>query len=701
MPDTPDTARPALASQPALRLFLIAFAILLLELILIRWIPIYLRSFGFFTNFALLGALLGIGCGALTHRSARFAVPGSLLMLMLLVVAVTRQRPGIAFTSNEALFYGSEIDADGRDRTWLVPVVFVMLVFVFIPLGRELGRLFSVMRPLTAYAVDILGSLAGIATFVLLSWLSLPPVWWFALFFVAFWPFMAAQVFRPRAVDILAMLVILVMAATHGFETRPPVYVGTEWSPYYRITVTHNHQGSGYFLAVNDLAHQETQPIAEKEPFYFEVYRRLGQPPFKRVLIIGAGSGADVAIALANGAEHVDAVEIDPKLYELGRRLNPERPYDDPRVRVTITDGRAFLRHGTDKYDLIIFALTDSLTLTSAHANIRLESFLFTTEAMREAKARLAPNGALVLYNFYREDWSLQRIAGMLLDVFGTPPYAATYGAHGRAAAFIAGPRLANLAAELDHPYRESQSRAAQGAGPSLPEIGRGRMADTQATTRAVDDWPFFYVQHRDLPRVYAIGIASVLAFSVIFLLCLAPREAVRGFNWHFFFLGVAFMLLETRSLVTFALLFGTTWLVNALVFFAILACVLFAVLLNARLRIPRVGSLYALLLALLALNYLVPTETLLGIVHPSIRYLLASLFAFAPVFVANIVFSHSFRDTAEADRAFAANLIGLVVGGLLEYASLLVGYQALLIGVIASYALAWITLPRRQPAPG
>jgi len=680
------------------RLFLLAFAILLLELILIRWVPIYLRAFGFFTNFVLLGALLGIGAGALSHRGARFALPAFSLVLAFLVIALTRQHAGLAIISSEVLFYGAETVTESNDRLWLVPVVFLLLVFIFMPLGQELGRLFARLPPLKAYAFDIAGSLAGISAFVVISWLSLPPVWWFMLFMAAIWPIIRAPGGLPRPLDLGAFAVILLMVATHGLERPPPERVGTEWSPYYRIVVTRNEPFNGYFLSVNNIGHQETLPIKWKEPFYYQAYRRLGPAPFKRVLIIGAGTGSDVAVALANGAEHVDAVEIDPKLHELGRRLNPERPYDDPRVRVTVTDGRAFLRHTRDRYDLIVFALTDSLTLTSAHANIRLESFLFTTESMREARARLTDNGLLVLYNYYREEWSLRRIAGMLHDAFAQEPYAVTYGSAGRAAVFMAGPRLAALEPVLDHPYREVSGANRTGIGPDLPEIGAGRVAPDAAMARAVDDWPFFYVRVPALPFVYGVGIVSVAVFTLVILFALTPADRLRRFNWHFFFLGAAFMLLETRSLVTFALLFGTTWLVNALVFFAILACVLLAVLINARMPIRRVGPLYALLIGLLMLNWLVPTGTLLDISAPWTRYLVAGSMAFAPIFVANIVFSRSFRDSTEADAAFAANLIGLMVGGLAEYASLLVGYQALLLGVMLFYGLAWV-LFRRAPA--
>ena len=135
---------------------------------------------------------------------------------------------------------------------------------------------------------------------------------------------------------------------------------------------------------------------------------------FDRVLIIGAGSGSDTALALAKGAKHVDAVEIDPELAQIGRDFHPEGVYRDPRVTVHINDGRAFLNNSREKYDLIVYALTDSLTLVSSTAGVRLESFLFTEESLRAARDHLAPDGLFTMYNLYREPWLVAKLDAML-----------------------------------------------------------------------------------------------------------------------------------------------------------------------------------------------------------------------------------------------------------------------------------------------
>jgi hypothetical protein len=166
------------------------------------------------------------------------------------------------------------------------------------------------------------------------------------------------------------------------------------------------------------------------------------------------------------------------------------------------------------------------------------------------------------------------------------------------------------------------------------------------------------------------------------------------------FFLGAAFMLLETRSLVTFALLFGSTWLVNSLVFFAILCSVMLAVFLSARFPVKPSVPLYGLLVATLVVAYVVPQDAFLSIDVLPVRYALASVVAFLPVFLANLVFAGSFKGTGPtADVAFASNLIGIMLGGMLEYASLLIGYRHLLLIVIGFYVLSALLLRRREPA--
>jgi hypothetical protein len=731
------------------RLFLVSFLALYAELICIRWIPAYVRFIAYFTNFILLASFLGLGVGIL---AARRRVPiglGTFAWLLLGVVAlVSATRFELHIQSAGVLYYGASEEGPAAPENALVlPVAFLLVSLLFACLGRELGTLLaSITPPLRAYALDVGGSIAGTAVFFVLSFTQQPPVVWFG--------------------GLLALMLVLVLTgnlpARDPASTDPPetwsdralgrrswlrtlialppltaaVFISFGlgsafwWSPYYKVGVTpiEDHPNAGV-VTVNNIGHQIMISAQEKEPFYYVPYELFGSNTIDRALIIGAGSGSDVAVALSYGVKHVDAIEIDPVISQVGRRFHPDKPFDSNRVTLYNDDGRSFMRKSRDKYDLIIFALPDSLTLTSQFASLRLESFLFTREAMAEARDLLTPNGAVVLYNFYRETWLLRKIAGMLESAHGTPPYVVSYGGWGRAAVLVDGPRLQKVLParpDVARPYQESQielkrfeedpnalllpvigrgllSASATSGFVEQPEITptkRGFAADLEETpSLATDDWPLMYLPRPSLPGVYlaALGMVAVCALALIF--ALGGKESVSGFNGHMFFLGAAFMLLETKSLVTFGLLFGNTWLVNSLVFFAILCSVLLAVLVSAKFPVRPSAITYCLLLGALLLAYLLPDSALLSVTPTALRYGLASLVAFLPIFLANLVFAGTFKATGKAaDVAFASNLIGIMVGGMLEYAALLWGYRHLLLLAMLFYALSALLLANPRP---
>ena len=152
------------------------------------------------------------------------------------------------------------------------------------------------------------------------------------------------------------------------------------------------------------------------------------------------------------------------------------------------------------------------------------------------------------------------------------------------------------------------------------------------------------------------------------------------------FFMGAAFLLLETKSVVQFALLFGTTWFVNSLVFAGILLAVLAAIEVARRVRLPSTfGDVRRA--ARLPRGCLVrsrPPRCWRSSIVP--RFIASVLVAFAPVFVANLIFAQRFRDVGASTVAFGANLLGAMLGGVLEYLAIVTGYRALLVGVALLY---------------
>jgi hypothetical protein len=392
------------------------------------------------------------------------------------------------------------------------------------------------------------------------------------------------------------------------------------------------------------------------------------------VLIVGAGSGNDVALALSRGAQHVDAVEIDPVLQQLGFELHPSRPYQDPRVTRHVEDGRAFLERTDQTYDLILFALPDSLVLVGGQGSLRLESFLFTTEAFRSARSHLKTDGAFSMYNYYRPD-VFARYAGELTDVFGTRP-CLDVGEPG-----VADHRQAVLTVARD---------------PAALRCSTFWAPAGEVPRPATDDYPFPYAQGWGLSSYYIVSLIVLLlgsSLAVVRFGGVRPHEA-RAYA-DLFFMGAAFLLLETKSVVQFALLFGTTWVVNSLVFAGILLSVLLAIEIASRWTPERPGLLYLALLASLVVAWVVRPDQLLGL-PPVPRFVAATAVTFTPVLLGNLIFAERFRAVAASTTAFGVNLLGAILGGALEYSSVILGYRWLVLLVAGLYSVAFVLTPHR-----
>ncbi|MEO3867837.1 spermidine synthase [Nonomuraea sp. B12E4] len=647
---------------------------LFLELALIRWTGSNIVHLSYFTNFVLLGSFLGIGLGFLrVGRSRRQPYYSPVVLAVLVAVVLTF--PVTVDRNTEGILYWTSLGTTGPPAWLILPVIFCAAALVLMGPAELVGRCFPELPRLEAYRYDLIGSLSGIAAFTALSFLSAPPVFWGAIVAVCY-----GLLLMPRPKSLYVALVTVPSLAVVALLLTETLGAGAIWSPYYKVTFRHLTQLGVPVtdIAVNGIPHQQAVPAAARlqwEAQYGLPYERTTKPP-KNVLIVGAGSGTDVAIALSKGAGRVDAVEIDPKLHELGASIHPDRPYDDPRVVTHITDGRAFLERTGDKYDLILFALPDSLTLVSGASSLRLESYLFTEEAMRAARAHLNPGGTFSMYNYYRESWLVDRLASTMQRAFGHKPCVDVVSTAGQQAVITAGLTAADQRCASEWP----------GAAPGTP-------------APADDDRPFLYLKDATIPPIYIITLGLILIVSLLAVRVVAgPYDRMRPYA-DLFLLGVGFMLLETKSVTGFALLFGTTWVVNAIVFAGVLVAVLAAVEVTRRFRMPPLPVMYAVLLAGLLLAWLVPNEWLLSLPVP-LRAVAAVTVAFLPIFVANVVFAKRFADTADATTSFGANLLGAMVGGCLEYAALVIGYKGLLIVAAVLYVGALALLPRKSVAP-
>lgn len=646
-------------TRARLELFLASFLMLFVELVLIRWAGAYVVYLSYFANFILLGSFLGIGIGFLrAHKEPdlfRFA-PVVLALFLGLVIGYPAT---IDRTGGDLVYFG--VQTHGLPVWLMLPFVFIATALTMTTVAHGVATRFARFPALEAYRLDILGSIAGIVTFSTLAFVGLGPISWGVVMGILFLVLYG----RPALLQWMAVAAIVTVLAIGALAAD------TIWSPYYRLQI--GHVNNTTFIDANGVPHQTAIPTGS-DPDYDLIYKRLQTPP-SRVLVIGAGNGNDVATALAHGAQSVDAVEIDPKLMAIGVEFHPNHPYQDPRVHRINDDGRAFLERTNHTYDLIVFALPDSLTLLAGQSALRLESYLFTEQAFQAARDHLAPGGAFAMYNFYREQWLADRLAGTLTDVFHNRP------------CFDLGQKFGTNNVGQFSVFVDSADASTLNCETVWDPAGR------TVVSPAVDDRPFLYLRERAIPGKYLATLFLVLLASLIGVWVAGGSFRPMAKYVDLFFMGAAFLLLETKAVVQFALLFGTTWFVNALVFAGVLAIVLLAIEVERRVRIGRPRLLFALLFAGLALAWLVPTDALLGFsVLP--RFLLATTLAFFPIFVANLIFAERFRDTADPTAAFGANLLGAMLGGTLEYLSLLVGFRALLFVVAALYLVAYLTRP-------
>ena len=662
----------------SVRTFLASFLVLFLEVALIRWMPAHIRLLSYFSNFILLASFLGIGIGCLlAPRRVRLFAWFPLLQAAV-VAAVYFFRLEVAIPSSTDIFFssGTAEKVTLVESTRLLPLLFGIVAALFVTVAERMGRAMASLPPLRGYTINLLGSLAGVGAFAVMSWQQLSPTVWFGVAFASALPLLLdGRGWRSRAIAAINLgLLVTSLVMVHALAR------GAIWSPYYKITV--DRSGSETIISVNNIFHQSMARVDEKEYFYQWPYMAFGNT-FRDVLILGAGSGTDVASALMHGAQRVDAVEIDPAIIKLGQRWHPQHPYQDPRVHVINDDARHFLRTSTRKYDLVVFALIDSLTLQSSFSGVRLESYMFTEESFRDVRAHLQDDGVLVIYNYFRERWLVDRLANTAAVAFGEDPYVHVHEAHSYLGVLMAGPRLHQLASPPAIPDRVLAYGQSHGASP-----GR-RLQRDPSIEPASDDWPFLYMRGRSLPFHYGAVLAMVLVFSVAAVM-LTLRGEAGAWSWQFFFLGAGFMLLETKSIIQFALLWGSTWVVASLAIASVLAMALAANFIVSRREIGRPWAVGAVLIALLAANYAIP----IGRVSFESRIAESLFYAalqFSPILCAGLLFGSAIKRSTSVARDYGTNLLGAMVGGIAEYMSLVTGFRMLLVAIAACYVAALV----------
>jgi len=336
-------------SKNGLQLLLLGFSTLFLELVLIRYLAGNIWNLGYFPNLVLLATFVGMGIGFLFHHFVSEKLSSSLfvsafVLLLGLVTFVFSKHPTVPGFGRTQGNIGGELyfswsPGQGDDLNYLFFLLcFVCIIVIFALISQRTAKLFRLFKPLTAYTLDIIGSCCGILFFMLISWLQLPAWQWFAMFTVIFVLAMAGS-WKMRAV----VIAFGIMTVSYAFEQdqvfmRVPALKGTlevTWSPYQKIEYIDSPKmlpRYRRFIFANGLPHQRMENDATLQTLFYQKpfhYRSLKKelPPYRNIMILGAGTGNDAAIALQNQVERVDAVEIDPVIAYVGKEFHPSHPY--------------------------------------------------------------------------------------------------------------------------------------------------------------------------------------------------------------------------------------------------------------------------------------------------------------------------------------------------------------------------------------
>ncbi|HEY1921359.1 MAG TPA: hypothetical protein VGG44_01230 [Tepidisphaeraceae bacterium] len=649
------------------------------ELVLIRYHGTCFAVFGFFKNLSLLSCFLGLGLGYALGRTRLILTPLVAPLLVIQIVAMhVLGNADVAWSLQNPISEQMTMGLPKAAGANHIILVYAFLIWVFafnalclIPLGQLASRLMGRTAKLPAYGWNLAGSILAVLTFWGLSFLWSPPTAWFAVGFIALLPLLRTMLLWTAIIAVIAL----------GFEATPLAVGAFDlYSPYQILTLFPNQNGRPV-LMVNHFFYQEIFDLSPQGPelngtraanqvYYGAPYQFKKSP--HDVLVVGAGTGNDVASALRHGAGHVDAVEIDPLILRLGQLIHPENPYDSDRVTPHVQDARAFLRSTDHKYDLIVYGLLDSHTALSGMSGVRLDSYIYTIEAFKQARKCLKDGGVICLSFAMTTEYLAKKLSLMLQKAFdGQSPQ--VFICPNGPTLFVIGGNSASVHLPPDFNNITTYASGNASVDPST------------------DDWPFFYMPARTYPVSYLVMIAIMMLMSALFIWPVLRLEAAKvSVSIPCFLLGAGFMLLETKAVTELALFYGSTWIVISIVILAILIMAFLANLVVIRFpKIPR-GVSYVLLIASIGLSLWF--STISGSMQSAwMSQILPTAILTLPLFFSGLIFSAEMDSANSVASALGSNLIGAMLGGCLEYNSMYFGYRSLYLLAMVIYGLSMI----------
>ena len=671
---------------------------LFLELSLIRIHSSYFQLFAYFKNVSLLSCFLGLGIGYARGTDKLLTTPLVVPMVSLQLAFLFSIR-GILYSINrnpisEQLTFG--LAQSDSIISSLFNFSFIILVFsynalCFIPLGQLVSRLMSKEDKLVAYGWNLIGSLSGILIFTIISFMWLPPYIWLILFLLGILPFLI-QDKKASLISSSFLIIIIIWISVPRSVNELVIY-----SPYQKLTLQTLNSGvpnirtaDKYYQNIHRLNNATALALNTNRADTLELIEHIGQSyaiPYyfqkklEDVLILASGAGNDIAAALVNEAKNIEAVEIDPVIQRMGVAIHPEKPYSSEKVKTYIGDARAFLKTTKKNYDLIVFGLLDSHTLLSGKSGgIRLDSFVYTVEALKEARNALNNNGLICLSFWTMHPDLAKKLYLMLEEAFdGKSPL--VYQTHHYGTVFIIG--------NQDIKYLKNEYN-------TYPEISSSIKKNNSTVDKATDDWPFFYMPKKIYPFSYVIVILLIVTVSILYTKNISAIST-KKFSFPCFFLGIGFMLIETKGITELSLYYGSTWVVVSIVITAILIMAYLANLIMLKISTPSSNLIYTGLFTSLILGLSYTFARAYLSIPFQIDQIIGTLFLTIPLFFSGFAFSYELKNSPSVMVALSSNIIGAMVGGCLEYNAMYFGFRSLYILAILMYLFSFVSSSKRN----
>jgi hypothetical protein len=667
---------------------------LFLELAIIRIHSSYFQLFAYFKNISLLSCFLGLGIGfSLSNKKLKsLAWVFPFFAAQIIFLYLLKNTPITAFLQNpisEQWAMGQSI-AKGIYHLSII-YGFLILIFIFnamcfVPIGHLVTKLMSHTDSLRAYGYNLIGSIAGVLLFTLLSFFWTPPIIWLSFGFILYL-FFAYFSNLPKMLSTLSFLFTIILI---GVVDKADLKNQEFYSPYQNISIEHTSKlGMPLLIKSSHIWFQTPLNLSEgffqeKNKDWFNFYNfpfDISDKKPEKIMIVGSGSGNDVAAAIRNKIKKIDAVEIDPVIGKLGLQFHPEKPYSADNVNFIINDARNAIKYAKEKYDLILYSVLDSHSNLSGKGGIRLDSFVYTEESFKEAKQKLNSNGYLVLsFAISTQELGI-KIFNMLKTAFDGKK-----------------PIVLSISQDVDNFVDQKyifviSENLNQFTKIQKTTFYKTNIFDNSEMSKNIDvstdDWPFFYMVKKVYPISYLVVILLIFASSYFFVKK-TNNLNFKNFSPTCFFLGAGFMLVETKGITEAAKIFGGTWIVISVIILLILTMAFFAnLLIYKKVRIKE-NYIYLLLFLSIVVSYY---ATNLRIEDYSLitAKILNPIFLTLPLFFSGLAFSNELKKLNSPSIALSSNILGALFGGLLEYNSMYFGFKFLYLLAVIVYLLSYL----------